>query len=64
MGLLFSGAGLIAVLAGAGFLGWALVLVVIALSGLLAASGVCVGCEVHALAARLRRSRSAPQAAR
>lgn len=55
MGLLFTGAGLGAVLAGATGLGWALVLVVIALSGLLAATGLCVGCEMYALGARLRR---------
>lgn len=54
MGMLFSGAGLAAVLAGADTLGWALVLVVVALSGLLAATGICVGCEVHAIGQRLR----------
>ena len=53
MGLLFSGAGLVAVLAGASVVGWALVLVVVALSGLLAATGLCVGCEVYALGQRL-----------
>jgi hypothetical protein len=53
MGLLFSGAGLAAVLAGATGLGWGLVLVVVALSGLLAATGICVGCEVHALGVRV-----------
>lgn len=53
MGLLFSGGGLIAVLAGATGLGWGLVLVVVALSGLLAATGLCVGCEVHALGRRV-----------
>lgn len=55
-GLLFSGAGLVSVLAGSPSLGWGLVLVVVALSGLLAATGLCVGCEVHALGRRLRRS--------
>lgn len=58
MGLLFSGAGLVALLAGATALGWGLVLVVIALSGLLAATGLCVGCEVYALGQRLVRSRA------
>ena len=53
MGLLFSGGGLIAIAAGAPGLGWALVLVVVALSGLLAATGLCVGCEVYALGRRL-----------
>lgn len=56
MGLLFSGGGLVAVLAGAPGLGWALVLIVVALSGLLAATGLCVGCEVYALGRRLARS--------
>lgn len=56
MGLLFSGGGLIAIVAGAPGLGWSLVLVVVALSGLLAATGLCVGCEVYALARRLRRA--------
>lgn len=54
MGLMFSGAGLVALLAGAEGLGWGLVLVVVGLSGLLAATGLCVGCEVHALARRRR----------
>ena len=56
MGLLFSGAGLLAIAAGAPGLGWALVLIVVALSGLLAATGLCVGCEVYALGRRLARS--------
>ena len=35
-------------------------LIVIALAGLLAATGICVGCEVHALGARfLRREATA-----
>lgn len=54
MGLIFSGAGLAAVLAGASTLGWGLVLVVVALSGLLAATGICVGCEMYAVGQRLR----------
>lgn len=54
MGLLFTGAGLATILAGATTLGWALVLVVVALSGLLAATGICVGCEMYALGQRLR----------
>lgn len=55
MGLLFTGAGLAAIVAGATGLGWALVLVVVALSALLAFTGLCVGCEVYGLATRLRR---------
>jgi hypothetical protein len=56
MGMLFTGAGLAAVLGGATTLGWSLVLVVIALSGLLAATGLCVGCEMYALGQRVRRA--------
>ena len=56
MGLIFTGAGLAAATAGRPGLGWGLVLVVIGLSGLLAATGLCVGCEVHALGRRLLRS--------
>ncbi len=59
MGLLFTGAGLAAILAGAPTLGWSLVLVVVALSGVLAATGLCVGCRVHAVAAQLRGRRGA-----
>lgn len=54
MGLIFTGAGLTAILLGAEGLGWGLVLVVVALSGLLAATGLCVGCEMHATIVRLR----------
>ena len=53
MGLLFSGGGLLAIALGASGVGWALVLIVIALSGLLALTGLCVGCEVYALGRRL-----------
>lgn len=55
MGLLFSGGGLLAIAIGAPGLGWALVLVVVALSGLLAATGLCVGCEVYAIGRRMTR---------
>lgn len=58
MGLVFTGVGLLAVLAGAATLGWILVLVVVALSGLLAATGLCVGCEVYALGRRVAGARS------
>jgi hypothetical protein len=54
MGLLFTGAGLIAMLSGAQGLGEALVLIVVALSALLASTGICVGCEMYALGQRLR----------
>lgn len=53
MGLLFSGGALVAIAAGAPGVGWALVLIVVALSGLLAATGVCIGCEVYALGRRV-----------
>lgn len=53
MGLLFTGAGLVAITAGATALGWGLVLVVVALSGLLAMTGLCVGCEMYALGRRV-----------
>lgn len=59
MGFLFAAGGLAAVLAGASAVGWGLVLVVVALSGLLAATGLCVGCEMYALGQRLRGSRAA-----
>lgn len=58
LGFVFTGAGLVALLAGAETVGWALVVVVVALSGLLAATGLCVGCEVYALGRRLAESRS------
>ncbi|HVM00617.1 MAG TPA: DUF4395 domain-containing protein [Egibacteraceae bacterium] len=59
MGLIFTGAGLAAVLTGATTLGWGLVLVVVALSGLLAATGLCVGCEVYAIGRRALGTRRA-----
>ena len=52
-GLVFSGGGLAAIAAGLSGLGWGLVLVVVGLSGLLAATGLCVGCEMYALGRRL-----------
>jgi hypothetical protein len=58
MGLLVSGAGLASILAGAEAFGWGLVLVVIALSGLLAATGICVACHLHAAGSRLRPGRA------
>jgi hypothetical protein len=54
LGFLFSAGGLAAVLLGAGALGWGLVVVVLALSTVLAVSGLCVGCELYALGVRLR----------
>ena len=54
-GLIFTGGGLIAIATGRPGLGWVAVLIVVGLSGLLAATGLCVGCEIHALGRRLRR---------
>lgn len=53
MGFLFTGGGLIAHAAGAGTLGWVLAGIVLALSGLLAFTGLCIGCEVYLLGKRL-----------
>ena len=53
LGGVFSGAGLVLVLAGVSW-GWALVLAVVALSALLALTGLCVGCELYTLGRRLR----------
>lgn len=54
MGLLCAGAGLAALLAGWETLGWALVVVVIGLSALLAVTGLCIGCELYGLGQRAR----------
>lgn len=53
-GLVFSGAGLVAILLGAELVGWVLAGIVLALSALLALTGLCVGCEVYLLGERLR----------
>jgi hypothetical protein len=53
MGFLFTGGGLIAHLAGAATLGWVLAGIVLALSGLLAFTGLCIGCEVYLLGQRV-----------
>lgn len=58
-GFVVGGAGLLALVAGATTLGWVLVGMVLALSTLLATTGICVGCELYLLGARLR---GAPQA--
>lgn len=54
-GFVVGGAGLVALLAGATTAGWVLVGVVLALSTLLATTGLCVGCELYLVGARLRR---------
>lgn len=58
-GLVVAGAGLLALLAGATTLGWVLVGVVLALSALLAITGLCVGCELYLVGQRLRSRGSA-----
>lgn len=54
VGVAFLLAADVAFLAGAPGLGWALALVVAALAGLAAVTGLCVGCEVYLWLARLR----------
>lgn len=54
VGVIFLVASSIAFAAGAPGLGWALALVVAALAGLAAVTGICVGCEIYLLLARRR----------
>ena len=54
VGVIFLGAATIAFVAGATVVGWALALIVAALAGLSAATGICVGCEIYLLVARRR----------
>src|SRR5688500_5882890 len=54
VGVGFLGAATAAFAAGAGTPGWALALVVAALAGLAATTGICVGCEVYLFRARRR----------
>ncbi len=54
VGVLFLGAATVAFLAGAAAVGWALALVVAALAGLAATTGICVGCEIYLFVARRR----------
>ncbi len=54
LGGIFAGAGLVLALAGQSTIGWALVLVVVGLSALLALTGLCVGCELYTLGRRVR----------
>ncbi len=56
-GLVVAGGGLVAMLAGATAVGWTLVAVVLALSTILAATGLCIGCELWIAALRLRGAR-------
>lgn len=54
IGTVFLGAGTVALVLGATAVAWALALVVAALAGLAAVTGICVGCEVYVLIARAR----------
>ena len=54
VGVLFLAAATVAFAAGAPGVGWALALVVAALAGLAATTGICVGCELWLFAARRR----------
>ena len=55
VGVLFLGAATLAFVVGRPGLGWALALVVAALAGLAAGSGICVGCEIYLWLSRVRR---------
>lgn len=54
VGVVFMGAATALFLAGAATAGWVLTLIVTALAGFAAASGICAGCEMYVLFARLR----------
>ena len=54
VGVGFLTASTLAFLAGATTLGWVLALIVAALAGLAAVTGICVGCEIYVLLARWR----------
>ncbi len=54
MGVGFLGAGALAFAAGHAGVGWGLALIVAALAGLSATTGICVGCEVYLLLSRRR----------
>jgi hypothetical protein len=54
VGVAFLGGATVAFLAGVPALGWTLTLIVAALALLAAATGLCMGCEVYKLSARLR----------
>lgn len=55
IGVVFLTAGSLAFAAGAPGVGWGLALIVAALAGLSAVTGICVGCELYLFAARRRR---------
>ena len=55
VGVVFLIAATIAFVAGASILGWVLTLIVTALAALAAVTGICVGCEMYLVVARVRR---------
>ena len=54
VGIVFLAAATVAFLLGNAVVGWVLALIVAALAGLAATTGICVGCEIYALAAKRR----------
>jgi hypothetical protein len=54
VGVLFLGAASVALVAGATGVAWALALIVAALAGLAAVTGLCIGCELYLVLARRR----------
>lgn len=54
IGVTFLGAASLAFVGGSAVVGWGLALVVAALAGLAATTGICVGCEVYLFLARRR----------
>jgi hypothetical protein len=58
LGATFLGAATLALFTGAATLGWSLALLVAGLALLAAVTGICVGCELYVLGARLRGTRS------
>jgi hypothetical protein len=54
VGVIFLGSATVAFLAGSSVVGWVLALIVAALAGLAATTGICVGCEVWFFFARRR----------
>jgi hypothetical protein len=54
VGVIFLGASTVAFALGAAVVGWVLALIVAALAGLAAVTGICVGCEMYVLFVRLR----------
>lgn len=54
VGVVFLTAATVAFAAGSAAVGWTLALIVAALAGLAAVTGICVGCEIYVLLARRR----------